>query len=115
VSFDFASAQAKLRRKVQKTFGVAALYSDSLLIEPVDIVARFINPNSMQVGDLQNGGYAQIEQGSEQVALIHSDYPDLVFNRGGRVELTSLGFTVILQVKMEITGPVEQIWQVTRV
>ncbi len=119
MSFDFASAKALVRRAVQDTLGVQAFYSDASVDAPVEIKARWHNRVSRPMGDLNDGGYAEIIEGIDRIVLIPVAVKNgkrLAMERGGVITLPTVlsGVEFILEHKEPDTGPLEEAWVVTR-
>jgi hypothetical protein len=134
MAFDFSKAKALVRRKVHEIFGVQAFYKDDTLSEPIEIRARWHDKIiEVGVGDLNNEGYAETLEGAERIVFLASDARNIDVRRGGQVWFPSWGAGMgaslgsamggqdvsppkfILQVKRPNTGPVEEVWEATRV
>ncbi|MNK62103.1 hypothetical protein D3C87_812720 [compost metagenome] len=110
-AFDFAAAKATVRRVVQTTLGVPALYRESDMADaPVALTARWHNKID-RFGDIENQGYAEFIQGIDRIVLIPSDTPALVFKKDVLIEFPAYGKVFTLQVKEKSSGPLEEIWQ----
>lgn len=116
--FDFATAKANARRAVNAAFGVQAFYSDAAINTPVEIRARWHNRVSRPFGDLDNGGYAEVIEGIDRIALIPEDVDGIPLElvRGGKITFptTLPGVEFILEHREPATGPLEEAWAVSR-
>ncbi len=113
MSFDFASLKATTRRVVQDTLGVSATYQDDSMDEPVSVCVRYKN-KVKRMGELNDGGYAEVIEGIDQIVLIPSDYPEVTFKRGGTITITQYDATYVLDFAEPTNGPLTQVWHVAR-
>ena len=65
----FASATLDARRTVHATFGVQGFYSDDS-ISDIEVRARWHDKTNRPIGDLENGGYAQIVEGIDRIVFL---------------------------------------------
>jgi hypothetical protein len=118
MAFDFAQAKLQARRVVHSTFGVQAFYKDASIDVPVEIRARWHNRTSRPVGDLENGGYAEVIEGIDRIVLIPVDTKNrpVTLQRNGIVTVPTLlpGVEFNLEHKEPADGPLEEAWVVTR-
>lgn len=114
MGFDFADAKNLLRRTVHVTLGVAAVYKDDSLADPVPIKVR-LHGGDKVIGDLDNGDYAQVIEAIEQIVFNEADALAIPVKRGGTVTIPQYqNVKLTLQQREPIDGPYEQVWQVTR-
>lgn len=123
--FDFAAAKAIARQAVHDTLGVRAFYSDDS-VNNVEIKARWHNRISKSFGDLDGAGYSEIIEGIDRIifnrvyvegesSVVDAQGFPLQLKRAGLVEFEMLPGAVFELDTMEpITGPVEEVWMVSR-
>lgn len=128
MNLDFALAKANARRAVHNAFGVQAFYSDASISTPVEIRARWHNKISKPFGDLENGGYSEIIEGIDRIIFVNELVDDettsvltvdgfpIVPVRNATVSFPTLlpGVEFNLDHQEPSTGPVEEVWFVTR-
>lgn len=123
MGFDWTDVKAQVRGIVDQTFRVAATYQDQTLSVPVPVTVRWHNKIARQ-GDLEGAGYAEIIEGVER--LIFNRDLLLTANAGGPLRLVHKGVVTLtdprynnaqfwLEAREPIVGPVEEIWNVSRV
>ena len=116
--FDFASAKASVRRVVNTTFGVQAFYQDDSMSTPVETRPRWHSKISRPFGDLENGGYAEVIEGIDRIALIPEDVDGnpIYLKHTGRMIFPTLleGVEFVLDTREPADGPLEEAWSVTR-
>lgn len=116
MAFDFAAALARNHRIVHDTLSLEALYWDSALAAPVKLRVRW-HYKQAPIGDIESAGYPMYLDLVEKVIF---DKEELALNgvtihRGGRVQVTSPGFSGYLAVDVQNTdnvGPVNEAWSV---
>lgn len=128
MGFDFASAKLDARRTVHATFGVQGFYSDDS-ISDIEVRARWHDKTNRPIGDLENGGYAQIVEGIDRIVFLCETTEDdeaatvrdvdgnsITLQRGGRMTFPKMLPTVEFELDYAIPadGPIEEIWSVTR-
>lgn len=127
MSFDWSSIKASTRRAVHKTFKVRALYQDQYMKEPIPVSVRWHNKIGV-IGQETNQGYAEVIEGVDRVifnreelesikSITESGNP-LVPIKGGRIQLVDALYnnaTLVLDSREPIVGPVDEVWNVTRV
>lgn len=117
MAFDFAKAKRTARQVVHKTLGVSALYQDSSLSAPVPCVCRY-HTKAVNVGDLNNEGYAVVASDIEQVVFEADVARTIGVKRGGHVTLLAMGAVInsdlvlTLDSKAKPTGPFKEVWNV---
>lgn len=117
MAFDFAKAKRTARQVVHKTLGVSALYQDSSLSAPVPCVCRY-HTKAVNVGDLNNEGYAMVASDIEQVVFEADVARTIGMKRGGQVTLLVMGAAInsdlvlTLDSKAKSTGPFKEVWNV---
>lgn len=119
MAFDFADAKVLVRRTVQKTFGVTAFYRAPDSVDaPIEMRARWHNQISKPYGGLQDGdGYAQIIEGIDRIVCIPEDVfgAQVTLARNGEFTFPSIpDTTFVLELREPATGPLEELWSVTR-
>lgn len=123
VGFNWLDVKAQVRGIVDETFRVTATYQDQTLSTPLDITVRWHNKIA-RTGDLEGAGYAEVIEGIER--LIFNRDLLATANAGQPVRLLHKGVVTLsdprynnaqfyLEEREPIVGPVEEIWQVSRV
>lgn len=125
-SFDWAKLKASTRRLVHDVFKVNALYQDAFMSEPIAVTVRWHNKIGV-VGQETNDGYAEVIEGVDRLvfnrdelmslARFMDNRKPLVPVKGGKVKLTDPlfnGAILVLDTKEPTTGPVDEVWNVTR-
>jgi hypothetical protein len=113
MAFDIDSARSLCRRTVHAVFGAEALFKYNATSAGIDIRARYHNGLTKQ-GLFEGEGaerYADISQvvfNREDLASLH-----VAPERGNVVEFVQTGVVVMLDVKLDYDGPVEEKWLVT--
>lgn len=116
---NFAAAKAKMRRDVHASLSVSARYeSYSLDVVVDDISVRWHNKIAV-IGDLENGGYANVIEGIERIIFDRAELlaKNVLLDEGDVIVITAEGFEnarLVLKTQEPIVGPVEVIWQVAR-
>jgi hypothetical protein len=115
---NFAAIKAKARRDIHDRMSVAAQHLAHSTGVLTDISVRWHNKLAL-LGDLQDNGYASVIEGIDRVIFLRSELTTLgiVPQIGDTVIMTAEGYDNVrltLQVKEKVAGPVEEIWQVTR-
>lgn len=114
--FDFAKALALSHRIVHDTLSLDALYWDKTLVAPVELSVRW-HYKQAPVGDIENEGYPMYLDLVEKVIFDKEELATkgVTVRRGGRVQVTSPGFTGFLAIDAEEgdnVGPVNEAWRV---
>lgn len=121
--FDWMSVKALARGTVHDTFRVPATYQDNTLDAPVDISVRY-HTKIAQTGDLESAGYAEVLVGVDRIIFNRDELSSalvgspLKLRHKGVVTLTHPKFNGAqfwLETREPIDGPVDEIWNVTRV
>ncbi|MCB1865169.1 MAG: hypothetical protein KDG50_07035 [Chromatiales bacterium] len=117
MAFDFAALKSEVRQAVHDVLAVSAVYSDSVVLEPVEITVRF-HTKIDRFGDLTEAGWSEVVENINRVILNvpQLDELNITPRRGGVIQMTGTGFDgvqLILNVQEADTGPIEEIWQVT--
>lgn len=126
--FDFVQAKAKARRAVHAAFAVPAFYLDDSINAPVELRCRWHNKLQIPMGDLDGEGFSQIIEGIDQIVFQREvndeetlevvrdvDGNQVTLKRGGRLTFPSLlNVSFQLNFMKPDTGPVEEVWAVTR-
>lgn len=126
LSFNWASLKASTRRAVHDTFKVNALYQDAFMSQPLAVSVRWHNKIGV-VGQDTNDGYAEVIEGVDRLifnreelqrlAHVTDNNQPLYPTKGGKVKLTDPlfnGAVLVLDTKEPTTGPVDEVWNVTR-
>jgi len=113
-----ALAKANLRQAVHDAFCVDATYKDSSLTEAVAITVRWHNQIA-NLGQMDADGYAELIQGIERIIFNTTNLTDagVTLKSKGVVTITLTGWgspKFSLTTKEPMVGPLEEIWQVTR-
>lgn len=115
MAFDFAAIKAQARQLVHDTFAVSALFQYDSSSVPIEVTARFHN-RLVKQGLVENAG-AEVYENIDQV-IFNVDVLSqigLIPSRGNLVTFPAYqDLTVVLDYKMPNTGPVEEVWTVTR-
>lgn len=119
MSSRFAEIKAKARRDVHASLSVSARYesySQEVVVD--DLSVRWHNKQQL-VGDMDNGGYAQMIEGIERVIFLRSELQakGVEVEEGDTLIITAVGYdnvALVLKTREPIVGPEEVIWQVAR-
>jgi hypothetical protein len=116
MSFSFAQLKGSVRAAVHDTFAVSARYRDETLIEPVQMRVRLHTRNRPLVDSDVPEGYAVMVEQSDRVVFAKDELAALGVTpiRGAELVFTDYGVTVFLDRRDPDTGPVEEVWIVTR-
>lgn len=121
--FDWMSVKAQARGIVHKTFRVPATYQDNTLDTPVDVYVRY-HTKIAQTGDLESAGYAEVLVGVDRIIFNRDELATAL--AGTELKLRHKGVLILkhpnfnnatfwLETREPIDGPVDEIWNVTRV
>ena len=116
---NFAAIKAKARRDVHASLSVPARYENyaqDVIVE--DLSVRWHNKIAI-MGDLENGGYANIVEGIERIIFTREELAvkGVVLSEGDSIIMTAEGYEnarLVLKTQEPIVGPVEVVWQVAR-
>lgn len=116
MGFDFAAAKARTRRIVHDTLSLDAVYYDKSLAAPVALRVRW-HYKQAPVGEIENEGYPMYLDLVEKVIFDKEELAlkGITVVRGGRVQITSPGFSGYFAVDTEDganEGPVVEAWRV---
>ncbi|ECH9559507.1 hypothetical protein ZT45_20930 [Salmonella enterica subsp. enterica] len=116
---NFAAIKAKARRDVHASLSVAARYENyaqDVIVD--DISVRWHNKIAI-MGDLENGGYANVIEGIERIIFMRDELnaKGIMLSEGDSIIMTAEGCEnarLVLKTQEPIVGPVEIVWQVAR-
>lgn len=111
----FAEAKARMRRVVHDTMRVDATYQDATMLAPVGLRVRFHTRRVSAFGGMGDG-YAEVVENADRIVFDKDELASLGICpvKGAIVSLTTDAICVRLATRDEDTGPVEEIWAVTR-
>ncbi len=125
MGFDLSETKRQARQALHSLAGVAALYTSPYEETSVTLYVRFHNKSARPVGDLENGGYAEILTGIDRLVFQESNLaaplqPDgttaaaVTLAAQGTVEFETYGLTFSLDVLEPPDGPENVYWTVVR-
>lgn len=115
---DFAALKKQLRRDVHAHLGVQAFYQDDSMDAPLEIRVRWHNKQQL-TGDLEGEGWAQMIEGIDRLIFMAADARAMGIKRTGQIHIPDLDnedqeARFELDAKEKTTGPIEEVWKVTR-
>jgi uncharacterized protein RhaS with RHS repeats len=125
MGFDLSETKRKARQTIHGLAGVVASYTAPDAETSTELKVRFHNRAAVQVGDMDNSGYADMFAGVDRLVFSQSnlDAPEqadgttaaaVTLARNGEVEFEQYGLTFVLDTKMPPDGPENVYWLVTR-
>ncbi len=113
---NWATLKRLCRQTVHDVMAIDALYSDSTVVAPVGITARFHTKLTL-MGDLDQQGYASMIEGIKSIIFNQPELTSksLTLRRNGKVEFPDLGLTLFLDSQNEPDDRIEVVWIVTKV
>lgn len=115
---NFAAVKAKARRDVHASLSVSARY-ESYTGEVIDgLSVRWHNKLAV-LGDIENGGYANVIEGIERIIFMRAELQEkgVSLDESDIIVITAEGFNdarLLLKTQEPIVGPTEVVWQVAR-
>ena len=111
---DWFALRMQARRDIFAAFAVAATYSDSTVVEPVELSVNWHSRFGLPVGDLAGGDYAGVLETIDRLIFNRAELDEygLTLRRGGQVVLVDYGYTFTLDVREPNSGPVREVWTV---
>jgi hypothetical protein len=111
---DWFTLRMQLHRDIHTAFAIRASYTDSAVVEPVDLAVRWHSRFGLPVGDIAGGDYAGVLETIDRLYFSAAELAEkgIRLRRSGQVFLKDYQYTFTLDVKEPNAGIVVEIWTV---